>query len=67
MFKSLRGYCDSQIGNPISRPFSEWSGLETTGNRFIFKYGGGQVLSLVRTRSENMDGQSVLSGELGLD
>ena len=67
VFKVLRGYCDEQIGNPVNRPFSEWSSLETTNNRFIFKYSGGQVLSLVRVRNENLEGQSVLSSELGLE
>ena len=67
MFKVLRGYCDEQINAPISRPFSEWNSLETTTNRFIFKYSGGQVLSLIRVRNENEEGQSVMSEELGLE
>jgi hypothetical protein len=67
VFKSLRGYKDSQINNPIANPFTGWERLETIPNRFIFKYEGGQTISLVRTRSENLEGQSVLSRELGLD
>jgi len=67
VFKTLRGLCDEQINNPINNPFSSWSSLETTPTRFIFRYSGGQTISLVRTRSVNQDNQSVLSSELGLE
>jgi hypothetical protein len=67
VFKTLRGYTDSQINNPITNPFSSWESLETTENRFIFRYGEGQVLSLVRVRTVNLEGQWVGSSELGLE
>lgn len=67
VFKTLRGYCDEQINNPIANPFTSWTRLETTKNRFTFKYGGGQTLSLIRVRNYNQANQTVLSPELGLD
>jgi len=64
----LRGFADSQIGNLIERPFSEWSGLETsTGNRFILGIvRAGVEFNLVRVRTVNEQGESVVSlRELG--
>jgi len=56
VFKALRGYCDEQINNPISQPFSGWSNLETSSTRFIFRCGNGQVLSLMRVKTVNEEG-----------
>jgi len=62
----LRGLLHKDINNPIAN-FTNYAKLETSKNRFIFKYEKGQVISLVRVRTINKDKQSVLSKELGLD
>jgi hypothetical protein len=64
VYKVLRGY--AKLGRRIEN-FTEFEQSEETKNRFIFTYAGGQKLSLNRLRTENSDGQSVLSPELGLD
>jgi hypothetical protein len=64
VYKVLRGYV--KLGRRIEN-FTEFSSVEESPNRFVFSYSGGQKLSLVRIRTENVDGQSVLSEELGLD
>jgi hypothetical protein len=62
IYKVLRGYV--KLGNPITN-FTEFSSVEESSNRFIFRYGGRQVLSLVRVRTVNESGESVISlGEL---
>ena len=66
VYKVLRGLLHKQINNPIAN-FTRDYKLETTKNRFIFKYQQGQMLSLVRVRTINKDNQTVLSPELGLN
>jgi len=63
IYKTLRGYAklNKAIGD-----FTEFERVEETNNRFIFHYDGGQKLSLTRLRTENLEGESVLSENLGL-
>ena len=64
IYKVLRGY--AKLNNPITN-FTEFERVEETNNRFIFWYGGGQKLTLTRLRTEDLEGNSVLTPELGLE
>ena len=69
VFKAVRAYATSGengLNNPIT-DLTNWDNLITSKNRFIFTYGRGQTLSLVRVRTMNKDKQTVLSPELGLN
>ncbi|CAG8698330.1 16305_t:CDS:2 [Racocetra persica] len=47
---------DEDINRPIDN-FTQFTNLETSKNRFIFTYEGGQKISLVRIRTMNKDNQ----------
>jgi len=64
IYKTLRGY--AKLGKKIEN-FTEFERVEETENRFIFRYSGGQKLSLTRLRTENLEGESVLSERLSLN
>ena len=64
IYKVLRGY--AKLGKKIEN-FTEFERVEETENRFIFTYQRGQKLSLTRLRTENLEGESVLSERLSLD
>ena len=66
VFKTLRGYASSEINNPITN-LVKFSKVEITSTRFIFTYQQGQNLSLVRVRTENEQGESVISPHLHLN
>lgn len=66
IYKVLRGYSSREINKPISN-LTNFTDVEETSNQFIFTYSEGQKLSLNRIRTENEEGQSVLSAELNLN
>jgi len=63
VYKVLRGY--AKLGRRIEN-FTQFERVEETDNRFIFHYEGGQKLTLTRLRTENLEGESVLSEVLRL-
>jgi hypothetical protein len=64
IYKVLRGY--AKLGNAIG-DFTQPTNVEVTKSRFIFTYQQGQKLTLTRLRTEDSEGRSVLSAELGLE
>jgi hypothetical protein len=66
IYKNLRGYASEEINNPIA-DLTDFTDLETTPNRFIFTYENKQTISLVRVRTMNEQGISVISPELNLN
>jgi hypothetical protein len=66
VFKTLRGYASEEINQRIN-DFTNFTHLEETANRWVFTYDHGQKLSLIRVRTENVEGQSVVSEELNLN
>lgn len=66
IFKTVRGYASSEINKPIAN-LVNFAKVEETTTRFIFTYQQGQNLSLVRVRTENEQGESVISPSLNLN
>ena len=66
VYKTVRGYASLEINRPITN-LTNWTNLEMTETRFIFTYQEGQKLSLVRVRTENEQGESVVSPHLNLN
>ena len=66
IYKTLRGYASEEINRTITN-FVNFVRVEETNNRFSFIYEEGQKLTLNRIRTENEQGQSVFSPELGLN
>lgn len=65
IYKTLRAYVDPALNKPVT-DLTKWAKLEQTSNRWTFTYQQGQKVTLIRTRSENEQGQSPLSPELNL-
>jgi hypothetical protein len=66
IYKTLRGYDSEEINKPITN-LVNFVQMKETNNRFSFIYEQGQKLTLNRVRTENEQGQSVFSPELGLN
>ncbi|CAG8752082.1 1176_t:CDS:2, partial [Racocetra fulgida] len=60
IYKNLRGYASEEINDPITN-LTNFTRLETTPNRFILTYENGQNISLIRVRTENEQGLSVIT------
>jgi hypothetical protein len=62
----VRAYADPTINKPI-RDLTQWTDLKQTNNRWAFTYQEGQKLTLIRVRTQNELGHSVLTPELNLN